>query len=89
MLHVLLQNHHVVGVFLTRHVNSEISRHICFIITNITPPGWFRLCFLQAIIDSLLLLLLLMLLLLRTAAAAADEVEFLQEVVVAVEVAVG
>ena len=43
MLHVLLlrQCHHIVSVFLTRHVNSEITCYIGIIIADVTPPSGF------------------------------------------------
>lgn len=35
LLHVLLQQHHVVHVFLTRHVNSQVAGHVCLIVANL------------------------------------------------------
>jgi hypothetical protein len=39
----LLKIHHIVHMFFTCHVNTEIPSYICFIVANITPPTGFIL----------------------------------------------
>ena len=35
LLHVLLQQHHVVHVFLAGHMDSQVPRHVGLIVTNL------------------------------------------------------
>ena len=38
LLHVLLDRRDVLDMFVAGHVNSQVSRQACFIVTNITTP---------------------------------------------------
>lgn len=40
LLHVLLQQHHVVHVLLAGHVDSQVSCHIGLVVANLLEEKW-------------------------------------------------